>query len=346
MNADIKQDIGRRLLQSWLMVSDQKKVSRIVSLQEEKLRSVYRIYFTGSHPSIIAKLCLTEDAEHEYQMYSEVLPSLTIQGVQAYGCVPDTGSAKSPKKKSWLFMEDILGAPYDCSNSTHQRLAGRWLAQLHTSSGKGAKPDYIRERSTAFYAPHVQTAVDMLVQHRSDTKLSGNDRQVLSRIYEFFRKLETHWDKIEKFCRDMPQTLMHADFKDDNMFVVDSGREPVLVVFDWSCVGWGAPALDVAKFMGYGVSPDLRSYLEVCKQHWPHVDEAAIVRLGYIGEIFRFIHTVRWDAEYFNYGYPETAMSCMRIYDTWFQEIDTVQPWIDTDLVSSGKFTPMKKAWH
>ncbi len=72
-----------------------------------------------------------------------------------------------------------------------------------------------------------------------------------------------------------PRTLVHADFRPDNMlFATPAGGRPVTVV-DWQSFGYGPGAADVGYFIAGALAPELR------KSH-----EASLLEL-YVGELGR-----------------------------------------------------------
>ena len=56
-----------------------------------------------------------------------------------------------------------------------------------------------------------------------------------------------------------PKTFIHLDFRLDNMLFDAKGGERPLVVLDWQSVTVGPGAVDVAYFLGAGISPEMRA---------------------------------------------------------------------------------------
>ncbi len=325
----------------WRSVGGENDVLEVEALQIEKQRSVLRLHLDREHPPVIAKYCPTVDAEREFGIYREMLPASGIRAPKAYGFSHDNGS-----RRSWLFMENISGRPYDLSDKADQELAGTWLAALHTQAHRANHAFHLGDRSSEYYQPYVGKSIELLEPHCESDELTEAERDLLKRIRDFCMVLESHWPAIESFCKSMPQTLIHGDFKEDNMRVVDAGEGPRIVAFDWANSGWGAPGLDLAKFTGYSVAPDLDRYLAMCRSQWPDLDKASLVRLGYIGEIFRWAETVRWHVDELNYGRKLSVMVSMPVYAMWMDEINRMAPWMEPDLVTSGRWNPLKKHWH
>lgn len=329
------------LSQLWESVGGTHEVHEVEALQAERIRSVYRLRFRNGHPPAIAKFCPTEDAELEHRVYREILPAFGIGCPAAYGVVPT-----SDPRRSWLFMGDVGGRPYDPARDDDRDLASEWLATLHIRADQHGAPPCLKDRSFDYYRPYLDKSTELLSLHADNPVLSDDEQMRLRRLLEFTMALQCHWQDIAAFCRSMPQTLIHGDFKEDNMRVVDTPAGAAIIAFDWANVGWGAPCLDLAKFTGYSVAPALPAYLQRCQRHWPDFDKADVIRLAYIGEIFRWIETVRWHVAEIEYGRHAAVMFSMAVYETWMDEIRRMEPWKESDLVSSGRWQITWKDWH
>jgi aminoglycoside phosphotransferase (APT) family kinase protein len=341
MNAANVESTECQLARFWQATGATHEIHEVEPIQAERFRSVYRLRFRRGHPPVIAKRCPAKDAEVEYRAYHEILPALGIDGPAAYGLV-----ATDDPRRSWLFMGDVGGRPYDPSHNGDRELSAEWLATLHILANQHGTPDGLKDRSFECYQPSLTKGTELLSFHSNNPDLSDDDRERLRRLHDFSATLENRWQDIAAFCRSMPQALIHGDFKEDNMRVVETAAGPRIVAFDWANVGWGAPCLDLAKFTGYSVAPALETYLQRFQQHWPAIDKAAVVRLAYIGEIFRWVETVRWHVEEIEYGRQAAVMFRMAVYETWMDDIRRMEPWQESDLVSSGRWQINSKHWR
>ena len=330
-----------QLAQLWEAAGGSHDIHEVDTIQGEKVRAVYRLRFRNGHPPVIAKHCPAKDAHAEHRVYHEILPAWGVEGPAAYGL-----AASDDPGRHWLFMADVGGRPYDPSLHADRELAAEWLATLHILADQHGVPPALKDRSYEYYWPSLTKCTELLSKHSANPVLSDDDQLLLRSLHEFSATLEHYWQDIAAFCRSMPQALIHGDFKEDNMRVVDGPEGPRIVTFDWANVGWAAPCLDLAKFTGYSVDPDLEIYLQRFQQHWPAIDKSAIVRLAYIGEIFRWVETVRWHVEDIEYGKHQMAMSRMSVYETWMNDIRRMEPWQESDVVSSGRWQINLKHWH
>ena len=82
---------------------------------------------------------------------------------------------------------------------------------------------------------------------RFDPKLRDADRDVLAWLDRNAVALLT------RFCAEAPSTLVHGDFRLDNLFF-DDGDEPVVI--DWQGVCCGPGVYDVAYFLSGTLAPE------------------------------------------------------------------------------------------
>jgi hypothetical protein len=67
---------------------------------------------------------------------------------------------------------------------------------------------------------------------------------------EFSEWLQDHGTPVMKRLGAAPYTLIHGDYRLDNLFFRGEGREAGVTVFDWQTVSRGPGVLDVAYFIG------------------------------------------------------------------------------------------------
>lgn len=59
-----------------------------------------------------------------------------------------------------------------------------------------------------------------------------------------------------------PWSLVHVDYRLDNLLIDSTGSEPRVAVVDWQSITLGNPLADVAYFMGAGLLPEVRRPVE------------------------------------------------------------------------------------
>lgn len=60
-----------------------------------------------------------------------------------------------------------------------------------------------------------------------------------------------------------PFSLVHVDYRLDNLMISAENRTPQITVVDWQSITLGSPLNDVAYFLGAGLMPELRREVEV-----------------------------------------------------------------------------------
>ncbi len=344
-------------LRCWQSLGNDLSPVSIVIVQDEVTRCVCRLKFAsepvidaprgrravGVAPpgnAVIAKRALRADIEKEAWFYRDSLPALSMAVIPFLGVVDD-----DDPEFAWLLIGDAGDAHYVADDRAHRKLAAGWLGRFHVTSAEMSRSQAVEDRGPAHYLPCIGEALGLL-DDRSLYRWAGpEDRRVLDEIEAFCDKISSNWGELVRFCDAMPHTLVHGDIKPDNMLVVDSDTGPALAVIDWHAGGRGVPALDLAKFLGYRVGLDFDTYLDYWRETWPQWGIGAVRRLGYVGEIFRWIASVRWQLEDFNHGRIERGISSMRVYRDWSTDIERAAPWRDNPELAEPGWRPMDKYW-
>ncbi|MGE0044505.1 MAG: phosphotransferase family protein [Hyphomonadaceae bacterium] len=104
--------------------------------------------------------------------------------------------------------------------------------------------------------------------------------------------------RYEQF-RAGPRSLIHSDFRPDNMLFATDRTTPPVVVVDWQSFGYGPPAADVGYFVSGAIDPVLRrahenelrdAYLEeLARQGAGHYDAEAFERHYIAGAYQHFL---------------------------------------------------------
>ncbi|KCZ88351.1 phosphotransferase [Hyphomonas johnsonii] len=97
-------------------------------------------------------------------------------------------------------------------------------------------------------------------------------------------------------ARQGPFALTHNDFRLDNMLFGKAGAPKPLAVVDWQTVGKGAPANDVAYFIGAGLTREHRPKHEQALLRYYH---ARLIEAGVTSYSFDDLYTdYRWNSFY------------------------------------------------
>lgn len=89
---------------------------------------------------------------------------------------------------------------------------------------------------------------------RYGSQLEADEVEIIKRV------AQSKGAPFEKL-RD-PFSLVHVDYRLDNLLIDEAERPPRIVAVDWQSITIGAPATDVAYFLGAGLLPDVRRSVE------------------------------------------------------------------------------------
>jgi len=158
-----------------------------------------------------------------------------------------------------LVMEDLTGLTVGdqvVGMSRAQVLAGaRTIAPLHASWWNG------NQRQLLPWVPSVEQQLTMLGltpvvirtawPHFLETfgdVLPPGGRELGERIIK-------HLERILAAFVQGKRTLVHFDYRADNLFIDDLARKDPIVVVDWQLAMWGLGAYDVARLAGGSIPP-------------------------------------------------------------------------------------------
>lgn len=201
--------------------------------------------------------------EREYQFYCHVAPQVTLRSARCYYADGDADSVAYV-----LLMEDLAptgdlgdqvhGVSLDDALTATRALArhhAHWWAhpQLDTLAGIGNGVDLVRGAMTLVYPQVWQKFLDLMGAH-----LSQDVRDVIPTLDK----------KILRLLEDLsagPFTLIHGDYRADNIFFGHPGSDYDVAVIDWQSPNKGWAAYDLSYFICGSVEAGMR------KQHEPHL---------------------------------------------------------------------------
>lgn len=169
-------------------------------------------------------------------------------------------AAIEPDTQDFLLVLEDLGdatAGDQLVSCTEGQLkaAFRRAGQLHgTFWGKAKDLDWLNYqidmktmlfRRDALFIPGLQPCIDLFGEY-----FTGNRADVVHRITEQY---------IDLFLYALggEPTIVHGDYRTDNMFLVESNGEPDIIAFDWQNTSGGHGAHDIAYFCSQSADASL-----------------------------------------------------------------------------------------
>lgn len=227
--------------------------------------------------------------------------------------------------RPYVFCDDlsILGVPF----YVMERRKG---IVLNDSFPSGVKADDVLCQRIS------ETVVDTLVQiHAIDWQATGLsefghpagflERQVKSWIERYFRAQTDDIPQVESLTRwlagNIPSspapTLIHNDFKLNNMLLAENDLSKAVAVLDWEMATIGDPLFDFAISLSYWVTRDdpeeLRSILPVVTHHPGFISREQFMEL-YARKSGRDLSSMHF---YMTFAYFKLAVILQQIYVRW-----------------------------
>jgi len=192
--------------------------------------------------------------EREIRFYREVAPRTPVRVPRVFATIME------PADNVYiLVMEDLKGLTVGdqvLGMSRAQVLAAaRTIAPLHAAWWNGDQrqalpwvPPIEQQLKMLSLTPeYIRTAWPLFVETFGHSLPPGG-RALGERIVDRLEGI------LEAFVKG-PRTLVHFDYRADNLFIDDLTRPDPIVVVDWQLAMWGKGAYDVARLVGGSIPP-------------------------------------------------------------------------------------------
>ena len=194
----------------------------------------------------------------EVRFYQEIAPQVQLHTPHLY-----YGAADPDTKKTVLLLEDITGATggdnvAGCSTE-EARLAIRQIGEFHAYWWKSPR---LQEMS---WLPAItsQMWVPKAFQRRWAIFADRFGGQMPPALLQAAAVFGGHMELIEDRLMGRPITMIHGDYRLDNLFFGRPETGSPLTVFDWQVTRKGLGPMDIAYFMAWCLEPEHRRREEV-----------------------------------------------------------------------------------
>jgi len=286
---------------------------------------VYRLEGAGARGAdVIAKKCRRQYGQLEHAIYDRVLPTLSVPYPRLLGMADDDDGTSC-----WLFLEDAGNEAYSPLDPTHRAVAGHWLGALHSSTTSLPPDVQLPDRGPAHYLGHLRAARGTIRENLNNPALDEGQRRQLQRMVINCDFVEAQWSRLEQFCQDVPQTLVHGDFVGKNVRLRSAASSAEILPFDWEHAGIGVPAVDLAQASypstTFLANPDLSEYWIVTE--WTHLGYDSVRQLAIYGTVFRCLAALRWESQRLAYEWVEWPVKNMVLYEAELAEAVHASGW-------------------
>jgi hypothetical protein len=199
----------------------------------------------------------THAYEREIRFYRDVAPRTPIRVPRLFATIME------PADNAFiLVLEDLKGlTPGDqvCGMTRAQVLAAvQTITPLHALWWNGDQrqalpwvPSVEQQLQMLSLTPRtIRTAWPLFLESFGDSLPPGG-RALGARIIQ-------HLEAILAAFVKGTRTLVHFDYRADNLFIDDQTRKAPIVVVDWQLTMWGLGAYDVARLAGGSIPPEER----------------------------------------------------------------------------------------
>jgi thiamine kinase-like enzyme len=187
-------------------------------------------------------------------------------------------AARSPRRYV-LLLEDMaprrLGDQVAGCTRDEAEAALRQLARIHASWWQHGDLD----RVTWLLPVNVLgNYLEVLYRKSLAGFLTGFGAGLSEEFLSVAKSLGEKGPEIIRRIGDSPFTLLHGDYRLDNMFFEGEGRSSRITAFDWQTVAQGPAALDVAYFLSGNLAAELaaESASELLRIYWEALAEQGV----------------------------------------------------------------------
>ena len=205
-------------------------------------------YFAAMDPNPAA------GREREFIRFLDAMPRWVVRILLPLGM----WFASLSRRRYLLLLEDLhplrLGNQVAGCTPDEAEAALRDLARVHARWWQHEDLDRI-----TWLLPTNVLANYLAVLYRRgvDAFTSGFGAGRSEAFLAFARSLDESGDEIVRRLGEAPFTLLHGDYRLDNLFFDGEGRDARVTAFDWQTVCQGPAALDVAYFLSGNLAPDV-----------------------------------------------------------------------------------------
>ena len=230
----------------------------------------------SSTPEIKAITASLGDYQREIRFYEEVASSVSIDTPDCY-----YGAIDPETRRTILLIEDLsqtcLGDSLVGCSIAEARLAVRLLAELQAPwwndpSLEGLAWMPLKSADASVYQELYPHSWSMLAQ-KAGAGMPDSLVQIAGR-------LEPHIRRIRDWLSHRPRTIVHGDYRLDNLFFGSRDGRPTVVAVDWEFCTRGRGTYDLATFIVEAFPPEARKREETGLLHLYH---SALVENGVRG---------------------------------------------------------------
>ena len=227
---------------------------------------------TGSPNSLVAKVPaeapenrelgdLFRLYERECRFYEDLATRVELRTPDCYYIGMDT-----ERGDFLLLLEDLapaqVGDQLKGCSSSEVALALRDLATFHAGWWESPHLDELDWMPT-HNDPLIVGTLGQAYEDIWDQFLDRFQARLTSSMIHTAERFGRHFDKITARLAEPPCTIVHGDYRLDNMFFGTKGSEPILTLIDWQVSVRGCGVFDVTYFLTGTLEPKERRSTEV-----------------------------------------------------------------------------------
>ena len=216
------------------------------------------VKFPTASPDVMAMMRPTRVYEREHRFYAELASETPLRTPDIYHVTCNTSDDPEVAEEYILVMEDLgdltIGDQVAGLSAEQTASALRGLATHHAHFWNAANG-----LAEATFIPPINGALNKAGEGIYNASIDGFKEVFGSALRPEMVPIadvygSNHPLLLDRFAA-MPTTLVHFDFRADNLFFQDDGE---VVVIDWQSISQGGGAADVGYLLGQNLHTDVR----------------------------------------------------------------------------------------
>jgi hypothetical protein len=230
------------------------------------------VKFPTSSPMVMSMMRPTRVYEREHRFYQSLAEATPLRTPKAFHVTCDTSDDPSVDERYMLVMEDLsdleLGDQVAGLSVEQTASALEGLARHHATFWNGAGME------RASFVPVINGPLNKAGQGIYEASLPGFKQVFASALRPEMEPIadaygRNHPALLDRFAA-LPHTLVHFDYRADNLLFDRSGGGCEVAVIDWQSISQGGGAADVGYLLGQNLDSQLRRDNEADLLHTYH----------------------------------------------------------------------------
>jgi hypothetical protein len=238
----------------------------------------------------------------ELKVYENVLPSLSVPTLGAFGVHPATD-----RTLLWLYLEDAGDCSYDGRNPGHRTGLAAWSADLHAATASARFGAIVPRLNEGDCSALIAEAKEVLRIGSDNPELKPEGLRILFDLDSMCEEVRTRWPWLMRVLAACPECVSHNSLSAKNVRVRETTTGLQILPIDWENATFGCPALGLAFL-------DLDLYRGHAQSPWSELPLDQMKTLKAIGQVLWCLKSISGEARSMRNKYTRPVIEKLSYY--------------------------------